>query len=412
MKKPVIDRNRPLGLYLHIPFCKAKCAYCDFYSLPHSEEKMDAYAAALARHITEVAPQMQNHRVDTVYFGGGTPSYLGTKRLVKILKTILKKYKVDKQAEITLEANPDSAGDWRALRALRRAGFNRISLGVQSSDDETLRRLGRVHTWQQVKDAVAACRKAGLDNISLDLIYGLPDQTLEQWENTLADALVLAPRHISCYGLKLEEGTPLYDRRESLNLPDGDLQADMYLYAVELLTQNGYQQYEISNFAQPGYESRHNLKYWTLGEYAGFGPGAHSDFGGVRYAYTKDLEGYIRGVRDHAPMLSESDRIPPLDRDTEWVMLGLRTTTGLDPKAFERRFRRRFTCFLPFLDQCAKAGYAVEEDGRWHLTPRGFLVSNQIIGGMLDALASEKRRRAEATARGDFRVDLGNSGKA
>ena len=295
MKKPVIDRNRPLGLYLHIPFCKAKCAYCDFYSLPHSEEKMDAYAAALARHITEVAPQMQNHRVDTVYFGGGTPSYLGHKRLIALLKTVKKQCRVWDRAEITLEANPDSAGDWRALRALRRAGFNRISLGVQSSDDETLRRLGRVHTWQQVKDAVAACRKAGLDNISLDLIYGLPDQTMEQWENTLADALVLAPRHISCYGLKLEEGTPLYDRQESLNLPDGDLQADMYLYAVELLTQNGYQQYEISNFAQPGYESRHNLKYWMLEEYAGFGPGAYSDFGGVRYGYTRDLDGYIAG---------------------------------------------------------------------------------------------------------------------
>ena len=148
------------------------------------------------------------------------------------------------------------------------------------------------------------------------------------------------------------------------------------------------------------------MKYWTLGEYAGFGPGAHSDFGGVRYAYEKDLEGYIRGVKDHTPMLSENDRIPDLDRDTEWVMLGLRTVQGLDPADFQRRFRRRFDCFLPFLAQCQKAGYAVEEAGRWHLTPRGFLVSNQIIGGMLDALAEEKRRRAEATARGDFRVKL------
>ena len=307
MKKPDIDRNRPLGLYLHIPFCKAKCAYCDFYSLAHSEEKMDAYAAALTRHITEVAPQMQNHRVDTVYFGGGTPSYLGHKRLIALLKTIKKQCRVWDRAEITLEANPDSAGDWRALRALRRAGFNRISLGVQSSDDEELRRLGRVHTWQQVKDAVAACRKAGLDNISLDLIYGLPDQTMERWENTLADALVLAPRHISCYGLKLEEGTPLYARRDSLTLPDGDMQADMYLYAVELLGQNGYAQYEISNFAQPGYESRHNLKYWTLGEYAGFGPGAHSDFGGVRYGYTRDLDGHCPGCGQ--PVHQEQNRL-------------------------------------------------------------------------------------------------------
>ena len=155
MKKPVIDRNRPLGLYLHIPFCKAKCAYCDFYSLPHSEEKMDAYAAALARHITEVAPQMQNHRVDTVYFGGGTPSYLGHKRLIALLKTVKKQCRVWDRAEITLEANPDSAGDWRALRALRRAGFNRISLGVQSADPQQLRCLHRIHSPKQVVQAAA-----------------------------------------------------------------------------------------------------------------------------------------------------------------------------------------------------------------------------------------------------------------
>ena len=163
----------------------------------------------------------------------------------------------------------------------------------------------------------------------------------------------------------------------------------MYLYTVDYLRRFGYFQYEISNFARTGRESRHNLKYWTLGEYAGFGPGAHSDFGGVRYAYTKDLEGYIQGVRDHTPMLSENDRIPDLDRDTEWVMLGLRTTAGLDPRDFESRFRRRFNCFLPFLTECEKAGYAVLEQERWHLTPRGFLVSNQIIGGMLPSRLAE-----------------------
>ena len=368
MKKPVIDRNRPLGLYLHIPFCKAKCAYCDFYSLPHSEEKMDAYAAALARHITEVAPQMQNHRVDTVYFGGGTPSYLGHKRLIALLKTVKKQCRVWDRAEITL--------------------------GVQSSDDETLRRLGRVHTWQQVKDAVAACRKAGLDNISLDLIYGLPDQTLEQWENTLADALVLAPRHISCYGLKLEEGTPLYDRRESLNLPDGDLQADMYLYAVELLTQNGYQQYEISNFAQPGYESRHNLKYWMLEEYAGFGPGAYSDFGGVRYGYTRDLDGYIAGRLD----LAESERISPQEREMEYIMLRLRTARGIDIREFENRFRQRFAPLAAILESCAAHGLARQTETGWCLT------SNRIIGDLQEELNREKVQRLARAAQGDYRV--------
>ena len=204
----------------------------------------------------------------------------------------------------------------------------------------------------------------------------------------------------------MEEGTPLFQRRETFTLPGDDAQADMYLYTVEFLENLGYSQYEISNFARPGKESRHNLKYWHLEEYAGFGPGAHSDFGGVRYAYARDLDAYIRGVATGAPMLSESERIPPLDRDTEYVMLGLRLRQGLDPKEFERRFRRRFNCFAPFLEQCRQNGYACEEEGRWHLTPKGFLVSNQIIGGMLDALAQDKRRRAEAAARGDFRVEL------
>ena len=402
MKTP----ERPLGLYIHIPFCKQKCAYCDFYSLAGNESRMDEYAAALCADLTEQSQYVGSYRVDTVYFGGGTPSYLGEKRLVRILKTILKKYTVAKDAEITLEANPDSATDWKALRALRRAGFNRISLGMQSACDEELRDIGRIHTAAQTRQAVENCRKAGFENLSLDLIYGLPRQTMERWQENLAAAVALQPQHLSCYGLKVEEGTPLFARKDSACLPDDEAQADFYLYTVEYLRAAGYVQYEISNFARPGKESRHNLKYWQLGEYMGFGPGAHSDLGGVRYAYDRSLDAYIRGVTAHAPIFSEQDRIPPADRDTEWVMLGLRTVSGLDPREFERRFRRRFACFLPFLNQCAQAGYALEEEGRWHLTPKGFLLSNQIIGQMLDILSAEKRRRAEAAARGDFRVEL------
>lgn len=395
----------PLGLYIHIPFCRQKCAYCDFYSLPRSEEKMDAYTAALLRHIEEVAPRTAAHRVDTVYFGGGTPSYLGPDRLTKLLRTLRKRCPVARDAEITLEANPDSACDVKALRALRRAGFNRISLGVQSADDGLLRAIGRIHTFAQVQEAVAAVRKAGFKNLSMDLIYGLPGQTMQQWEDTLAAVIALAPEHISCYGLKLEPGTPLYDRRDSECFPDDDAQADMYLYAVTVLAQNGYEQYEISNFAKPGFASRHNLKYWHMEEYAGFGPGAHSDFGGVRYAYERDLEGYIRGVLAGTPLLSECERIPPLDRDTEYLMLGLRTVAGIQPRVFERRYRRKFDCFRPFLERCRQSGYAVEAaDGSWHLTPQGFLLSNQIIGEMLDILGQDKQRQADAKARGDYRV--------
>lgn len=301
---------KPLGLYIHIPFCKHKCAYCDFYSLSGREDRMDDYTDALCAHLTEIAPFAAGHQVDTVYFGGGTPSYLGTKRLIKLLKTVQKKYRLDKQAEITLEANPDSAGDWKELRALRRAGFNRLSLGMQSASDAELQTIGRVHTWEQVGAAVEAARKAKFENLSLDLIYGLPRQTMEQWQANLTAAVDLAPEHLSCYGLKVEEGTPLFAVRDTAGLPGDEEQADMYLWTVEFLAQMGYAQYEISNFAKPGRESRHNLKYWTLQEYVGFGPGAHSDFGGVRYAYGRDLEGYIRGVQTHASMLSESESTP------------------------------------------------------------------------------------------------------
>ena len=398
--------KKTLGIYVHVPFCKSKCQYCDFYSLPHAEDRMDAYMQAVTAHLTETAPQASEHTVDTVYFGGGTPTLLGGKRLRSLLGVIEKKYHLAKDAEITLEANPDTARDWKELRTLRRAGFNRVSLGMQSACDAELREIGRIHTFADVQVAADAVRRAKIDNLSLDLIYGLPGQTMERWEENLKAAAALEPQHLSCYGLQVEEGTPLYARRDTANLPGDEAQADMYLFTAEFLGSRGYHQYEISNFAQEGFASRHNLKYWTLGEYAGFGPGAHSDFGGVRYAYVRDLDAYVKGVLTGTPMLSESERIPPLNRDTEYIMLGLRTVQGLRPHEFENRYRRRFGCMTPFLRQCADSGYAdCMPDGSWHLTPRGFLVSNRIILGTLDALAEDKRRRAEAAARGDFRVD-------
>ena len=342
----------PLGLYIHIPFCRQKCAYCDFYSLPRSEEKMDAYTAALLRHIEEVAPRTAAHRVDTVYFGGGTPSYLGPDRLTKLL-TLRKRCPVARDAEITLEANPDSACDVKALRALRRAGFNRISLGVQSADDGLLRAIGRIHTFAQVQEAVAAVRKAGFKNLSMDLIYGLPGQTMQQWEDTLAAVIALAPEHISCYGLKLEPGTPLYDRRDSECFPDDDAQADMYLYA-----------------------------------------------GGVRYAYVRDLDSYISGRL----ILSESESDATLTRDYEYVMLSLRTAEGIDRRYFETTYRQRFQPMEDLFVQYERTGLAARTENGWRLTPRGFLVSNSIIVALEEALAVQKIRREQALAQRDYRI--------
>lgn len=400
MKKNTVQKDLPLGLYIHIPFCRSKCAYCDFYSLAGAEERMDDYCRALERHLAEVAPQAECHKADTVYFGGGTPSYLGAERLCRLLGSIRKLYKVDKHAEITLEANPDSATDRKALKRLRKAGFNRLSLGVQSMDDALLQTIGRIHTRQQVQEAVAAARKVGFKNLSLDLIYGLPGQTMKGWEKTLSDAVGLHPEHLSCYGLKLEEGTPLYRRQGELTFPDEDMQADMYLYTVEFLKQCGYEQYEISNFAKPGFASRHNLKYWLMQEYAGFGPGAHSDFGNVRYGYARDLERYLKGEL----VLQESETVDSEEREREYLMLRLRTVQGVDPREFEYRFRQRFAPLAALLQQCAREGLAEQDEIGWHLTAKGFLVSNRIIGLLQDELAREKNRRLEAAARGDYRV--------
>ena len=362
--------NRPLGVYVHVPFCRQKCVYCDFYSLPRRKADMDAYVSALHSQLAET--DFTGYEADTVYFGGGTPSFLGPRRLTALLEAVAAACPIAPGAEITFEANPDSAQDPPALSALRRAGFNRVSLGMQSADDGELRSIGRVHTAAQVRSSVEAVRKAGFDNLSLDLIYGLPGQDLPRWRENLAAAVELRPEHLSCYGLKAEPGTPLYARRDTL--PKDEAQADMYLEAVEVLDAKGYRQYEISNFAKPGRESRHNLKYWTLGEYAGFGPGAHSDFRGRRYAWARDLEAFLRG----GPPRSEDQVITPRDREAEALMLSLRLTRGLDMAAWGKRFDPSF------LERCEAAGYAVQEEGRWHLTPRGFLVSNLIIGELLE----------------------------
>ena len=360
----------------------------------------------MKRHLTETAPSAAGHQVDTIYFGGGTPTLLGHRLLLDILDTIARKYDVAKDAEITLEANPESAQEWRVLRKLRRGGFNRLSLGAQSADDEILRSIGRVHTWEQVGSAVAAARRAKWSNLSLDLIYGLPGQTMERWQDTVERALALEPEHLSCYGLKVEEGTPLWARRDSADLPDDDQQADMYLWMVERLAAAGYGQYEISNFARPGRQSRHNRKYWRMEEYAGFGPGAHSDFGEVRYAYARDLGAYMEGVEHGTLRVSESETLPARERDTEYIMLSLRTVEGISQYAFEHTYRQRFAPLDRTFQKYETLGCARRTEGGWALTPKGFLLSNTIITDLWEANGAEKVRREQAAARGDFRIVL------
>ena len=375
---------RQLGLYIHIPFCRCKCDYCDFYSLAGREERMDACQKALLTHIKETAPQAKGYVVDTIYFGGGTPSLYGPKRVKELLSCIRRRFEVAGNAEITLEANPDSA-DKKRMRAYRRAGVNRVSLGMQSAHDDELSALHRPHTFQQVQEAVEAIRGARIKNLTLDLIYGLPGQDMARWRDSVEKALALRPEHLSCYGLKVEEGTPLQarvDRGE--RLPDDDLQADMYLWMVARLEAAGYHQYEISNCARPGFQSRHNLKYWLTRPYLGFGPGAHSDFGGRRFSFLRDLDGYIDGVLGGKPILDSDDLIPKRERSGEYLMLRLRTTRGIEEWEYRREYFMNFDPIEAKLAEYEHNGWAARDGHRWRLTPIGFLLSNQLIGELLE----------------------------
>ena len=390
--------KKPLGIYIHVPFCRSKCQYCDFYSLTSKDDKlMDSYIEATCKHIKEAGALAPGYQVDTIYFGGGTPSFFGADGMAMILSAIRRGFDVLHDAEITFEANPDSVSQ-KLLSRLRNEGFNRVSLGIQTDDDAILQKIGRPHTYSQAVLAVERIRKAGFNNLSVDLMYGLPGQTLANWEGTVRNVLKLAPDHISCYGLKVEERTPMYQYKDAINLPDDDLQADMYLAAVEILRSKGYRQYEISNFARKGMISKHNMKYWTGGEYLGFGPDASSDFGGKRFTAVRDLLGYLDGIKHGGKVMAEVHEIPPRERAGEYLMTRLRTTAGILGDDYERYFLLPFTPLENCLQKYASQGYAVQTaEGIWHLTPEGFLISNTIISDLLllqDQSTPMSRRRS------------------
>lgn len=373
-----------LGLYIHVPFCRSKCQYCDFYSLATKDDKLiDGYLDAVCDHIKEAGELAPGYKVDTIYFGGGTPSYFGADGMAEILTAIRRNFDVDNNAEITFEANPDSVSD-RLLHRLRAEGFNRVSLGIQSDDDEMLKKLGRPHTYAQAVTAYQRIRKAGFRNVSVDLMYGLPGQDLTDWQETLDNILRLLPEHISCYALKVEEGTPFYEYKDMLNLPSDDDQAEMYLTAVEMLRSRGYRQYEISNFCRKGLVSKHNMRYWTGGEYLGFGPSASSDFAGKRFTLKRDLQSYITAIREGGDIMEDLQEIPMRERAGEYLMLRLRTSQGISREEYERMFLLPFAPLEEELEKRRRYFHATQtEDGRWVLTPKGYLVSNDIISDLL-----------------------------
>lgn len=359
----------PLGLYLHIPYCFSKCRYCDFYSRPVARGVPHAYTDALLRELarfTGGAPL----RPDTVYFGGGTPSLLDPADAARLIEAAAPA----PGAEITLEANPETVTE-DSLRAFRAAGASRISFGVQSASDAQLRTLGRPHTAAQARAALAAARRAGFDNISGDIMLALPHYSRAEFDATLALLEDGGAAHISAYLLKIEPDSA-FGRQPPEGLPSADEAADFYLYAVDRLEEHGYRQYEISNFARPGREGRHNLIYWDCGDYLGLGPAAHSCMGGRRFYYPADTDAFLQG--SCAPVLDGGCGAE------DYLMLQLRLTKGLDLDAYKRRYGREFSARQrKFVENCVRSGYARFDGHTLALTPAGMIVQNSILVELL-----------------------------
>lgn len=354
-----------ISLYIHIPFCVRKCLYCDFTSFPDKTDRIEDYLHRLECEMDEAVSRFGDLAVDTLFLGGGTPSLLGGDDMKRLMDAAAKRFSIAPGAEITCEANPGTL-DPEKMRAYRAAGINRLSIGVQAFDDRLLRALGRIHTCDEAKRAVLMAQDALFDNLSVDLMYALPGQSLEDWQSTLQTAVGLPIRHISCYSLIVEDGTPMKALADSkaVVLPDEETTVGMQHTAEAFLKDYGFERYEISNYAQRGYESRHNMVYWTRGDYLGLGCAAHSLMNGARFANTASLEDYLAGKAGEPP-----EALTERDIYEERVMLGLRTKNGVPAAILPKKT----------LERLVRGGLMTAENGRARVTQAGGDVLNAII---------------------------------
>ena len=378
------------SLYLHIPFCHTRCYYCDFNTYAGMLPLREPYVRALLTEIA-LAGELAEHadgrvrRSRTLFFGGGTPSLLTVEQVTRLLHACREAFAVDEDAEITLEANPGTLNR-KQLADLRTAGINRLSLGSQSFDAELLKTLGRIHTPEEITQALHHARAAGFTSINLDFMFGLPGQTMRHWQETLDQALALHPEHLSLYSLIIEEGTPFYTWAEEGRIVPGDedLCADMYEYADERLQGEGYINYEISNWALPGHASRHNLTYWQNLPYLGMGAGAHSFFADKRFSNERDPQAYIQTLKKRQLPIVESETIERLQQMSETAFLGLRTAQGLHLPTFEERFAESFASFVGNrLRIVEEAGLLEQADGWVRLSKHGRLLGNEVFMRLL-----------------------------
>lgn len=374
------------GIYIHVPFCASKCPYCDFYSVADMG-RIAAYLDAVTdelrtlRRVDPLADGLKERDISTVYFGGGTPSYVGAENLSRLLLAVKDNFTVAPGAEITAECNPSSSLAPGFFETLAAAGFNRVSLGMQSAVDAERKKLGRRATAADVETAVKACQSAGITDISLDIMLGVPEQTESSLLSSLDFALSLGVTHLSAYLLSIEEGTFFDKKRDALNLPEEDAVCDMYLSLCEYLKNNGFRHYEISNFCLPGHEARHNTAYWRDEEYLGVGPAAHSYLNGRRFYFPRDLDAFIKGA-------SPVDDGPGGGWE-ESLMLALRLDTGISLRDIQEKYGVAPSPSLPaILQQYQSAGLLTFDGDRIALTDKGFLVSNSLIGELIEEMTT------------------------
>lgn len=373
---------KKLGFYIHVPFCKKKCNYCDFYSVKWDDEWENKYTEAVLDEIKCYKEMLENkYKVDTIYFGGGTPTIINPANLKRILDIIRTLTDVDENAEISMEANPNTLTD-ENLRQYKEIGINRLSIGIQSLNDEILQKIGRVHNSKEALDAIDRARKHGFENINADAMFNIPGQTTSDIEDTLSKIIESGVKHISFYSLKLEKGTPLYsmEQNDLITMPDEDEERNMYYKGRTVMEKNNLFQYEISNFAVKGFECRHNLKYWNQEEYIGIGPSAHSFMNSTRYSNPSDLKQYCRSAEENNFNRIIQEEMNDEELMFEYIMLRLRLTEGLDTVEFKNKFNVDF--FEKYKKQInyLTDNKLIENDGRIvKLTERGMDISNFVF---------------------------------
>ena len=372
--------TEPIGLYVHIPFCKSKCAYCDFVSFGGAlKEYEECYVNALTSEIKEYRRD-EKIRVDSIFFGGGTPSLLSADSFEKIVFALRDAFSISEDAEFTVEANPKTLTSDK-LMLYTRLGVNRISLGLQTIHENELKILGRIHNFDEFFASYNMCLNAGITNINVDLMYAIPEQTVESFSETLRKIVSLSPTHISAYGLILEEGTPLYKNRDKLTFPTEQEECEMYYMAADILKSAGYVHYEISNYAKPMFECKHNLKYWQDKEYIGLGLAAHSYYGKKRYSNSVVFSEYFSPERRKYVQSEDIDREA---NEYEYAMMHLRLSDGFSLSEYERLFSHSFTEGKESLiEKLEKSEYINLEKDRISLTEKGFYVSNTILSELL-----------------------------